>query len=82
MINRDMVKEFTNDTPLLASRQYQIRVTPEIHTSIWILRKNYLLTVEPLEESIRKGKDETEELRFSSYLVQTTPRIVHIITWN
>ena len=50
-----MVKEFTNSTPFLASRQYQIRVTPEIHTSIWILLKNHLLTIEPPEEGIRKG---------------------------
>jgi hypothetical protein len=31
---------------------------------------------------IQKGKNETEELRFSSYLVQTAPRIVHRISRN
>ena len=50
-----MVIESTDDTPLLASRQYQIPITPEIHTSIWILGKNHLLTVEPLEKGIREG---------------------------
>ena len=52
MINRDMVREFTNDTPLLASPQYQIQFTPEIHTSIWILKKNHLLTVEPFKKGV------------------------------
>ena len=55
MMNRDMVREFTNSTPLLVSRQHQIRVTSEIHTSIWILEKNHLLMIEPLKEGIRKG---------------------------
>ena len=50
-----MVREFTNDTPLLTGRQYQIRITPEIHANIWILGKYHLLTVEPLKESIREG---------------------------
>jgi len=31
---------------------------------------------------IQKGKNETEELKFSSYLVQTAPRIVHRISQN
>jgi len=31
---------------------------------------------------IEKGKDETEELRFSSYLVQTAPRIIRRISRN
>ena len=55
MISRDMDREFTDSTPLLTSQQHQIRVTPEIHISIWILGKNHLLTVEPLKEGIRKG---------------------------
>jgi len=29
---------------------------------------------------IEKGKDETKELRFSSYLVQMAPRIIHRIS--
>jgi len=29
---------------------------------------------------IQKGKDETEGLRFSSYLVQMVPRIIHRIS--
>jgi hypothetical protein len=45
-----MVKDFTNGTPLLASRQYQIWVTPEVHTSIWILGINHLLTIKPLKK--------------------------------
>jgi len=31
---------------------------------------------------IQKGRNATEELRFSSYLVQTASRIVHRISWN
>jgi len=31
---------------------------------------------------IGKEGDETEELRFSSYLVQMAPRIIHRISWN
>jgi len=31
---------------------------------------------------IRKGKNEIEELRVGSYLVQTTPKIVHRISQN
>jgi len=31
---------------------------------------------------IQNGKDEMKELRFSSYLVQTAPKIVHRISWN
>ena len=50
----NMVKEFTNGTPLFASRQYQIWVILEVHTDIWILRINHLLTIKPPEEGIRK----------------------------
>ena len=53
-MNRDMVRRFTHSTPLLTSRQHQIRVTPEIHASIWKPGINHLLTIKPLEESIRK----------------------------
>jgi len=31
---------------------------------------------------MKNGKDEMKELRFSSYLVQTAPKIVHRISWN
>ena len=51
-----MVTDFTYNTPLLASRQHQIWVTPEIHTSIWTLSINHLLAVEPLEEGVRERK--------------------------
>lgn len=44
-----MVRSFTYNTPLLASWQHQIWVTPEIHPNIWILSKDHLLTVEPLK---------------------------------
>lgn len=50
-----MVKKFTYITPLLASRQHQIWVTQEIHTSIQTLSINHFLTVEPLKECIREG---------------------------
>ena len=49
-----MVREFTYSTPLLTSQQHQIRVTPEIHPSIWILGINHLLMIEPLEEGIKE----------------------------
>jgi len=53
-MNKDMVKNFTYNTPLLTIWQYQIWVTPEIHTSIWTLSINHLLTVELLEEGIKE----------------------------
>jgi len=31
---------------------------------------------------MQNGKDEMKELRVSSYLVQTAPKIVHRISWN
>lgn len=53
-MNKDMVRRITHGTPLLASRQHQIQVTPEIYTNIWEPGINHLLTIEPLKESIRK----------------------------
>ena len=53
-MNRDMVRRITHGTPLLANRQHQVWITSEIHTSIWEPSINHLLTIEPLEEGLRK----------------------------
>ena len=47
-----MVEDFTNSAPLFAIRQYQVWITSEIHTNIWILGIDHLLTLEPPEEGI------------------------------
>ena len=47
-----MVEDFSNSAPLFAIRQYQVRITSEIHANIWILGIDHLLTLDPPEEGI------------------------------
>ena len=45
-----MVEVLTSSIPLSTIWQYHIRITPEIHTNIWVLGKSHLLAIEPPKE--------------------------------
>ena len=51
-MNGNMVEVLTSSIPLSTAWQYHIRITPEIHTNIWILGIDHLLMLEPPEEGI------------------------------